>query len=551
VPKPLQVFVSSVQTELRDLRATVRDFLQAYGMSMHLAEDSGFPRVTGEKPYITCLRTVEESQLVVGVIQDQYGEAYTDWQSYPEYSGLSATHAEFLHALNLGKKFLLYINNSTDAAYALWKDDPSGYEALAGRGPDVDTLKLIDALMTRQVPPWRETFGSASDVIASLRRNLVNEIVESLHEQERRARGQAEYLTEQILAAAPEIRKKVQESIDPGVVAEIERLENERNKLEERLNDVQQASQQSFENLQNEKLATDAKLTTLQAEVEAQRVVLTMAAVGDAQWLHAVRTQMMPKQPGRVPFHNALEVAMRGYNVAGASQQPNLAEVTWSLLPYNEGGLHRGYRAGLIFRGSGFAPGVTWSERRKNGSPASLEDRAVWWRLPNIYFGDYLEVSTHDDPEEGPVGHLNFEFAVKNPEGQMSEWVAFSYPFDEAKLRETIRLSADRARGLVAAHDHAAAVEPFRKAMVYSDRLLGETDPQTVSLRREWDAALDNAALARLRFRKGDRVRLKDGQNVSKVGTIKELHLRHVHAYRVETEGGETVQVGDEDVMPF
>lgn len=103
----LQVFVSSMCYELRDLRAAVRDFLENLGMVPQLSNDPAFPRLSGEKPYVTCLRTLEECPLVIGLLECKYGQPFADWGAYPEYNDLSPTHAELRHTLKTGKKLLL------------------------------------------------------------------------------------------------------------------------------------------------------------------------------------------------------------------------------------------------------------------------------------------------------------------------------------------------------------------------------------------------------------------------------------------------------------
>ena len=202
-------------------------------------------------------------------------------------------------------------------------------------------------------------------------------------------------------------------------------LTEERKALEERLAGAQKESQVSLEALRREREALDAQIASLQAEHKNAQMVLTMAAVRDARWLTFVRSTYMPKQPGRVPFHNSLEVELRGYHAAGGQKKPILREVTWSKLSHTENNLHRGYKAGIIFKGSDFVPGVTFTHRRvgQNGPPPGNKD--YFWKLPNIYFGEYLEVSAHDDEVEGPLSWRDYEFQVKNPEGQLHVYLSF------------------------------------------------------------------------------------------------------------------------------
>jgi hypothetical protein len=170
---------------------------------------------------------------------------------------------------------------------------------------------------------------------------------------------------EKILNAAPEIRTAIQTQLNPDLTSLLQDLKEERAALENQLADMQQASQASIDALRREKQLLDVRIAELQSQISRAQMMLTMAAVRDVRWLKFVRTTLMPKQHGRVPFHNSAEVAMRGYHAAsGRRVTPVLHEVTWSKLLYTENKLHRGYKAGIIFKGSSFVPGVTYTNRR-------------------------------------------------------------------------------------------------------------------------------------------------------------------------------------------
>ena len=64
----LQVFVSSTCYELRDLRASIGDWLTQLGMKPVMSDEGGFPHIDGMPPYATCLRALEDCPLVIGVI---------------------------------------------------------------------------------------------------------------------------------------------------------------------------------------------------------------------------------------------------------------------------------------------------------------------------------------------------------------------------------------------------------------------------------------------------------------------------------------------------
>jgi hypothetical protein len=168
---------------------------------------------------------------------------------------------------------------------------------------------------------------------------------------------------------------------------------------------------------------------------------------------------------------------------------------------------------------------------------------------PNdIYYGDYLEVSTSDDPFEGSLSWRHCEFQVRNPEGQTSDWVEFTYPFDDAWLEgiriEQLQLGREiRARG-----NPVAAVEPMRKASVFSDRMFGLTHEETLRIKSEWEQTRNEAALKKLRFRAGDRLVVKAGPEAGKTGVVDRLLLNHLHTYVIKPLEGETFQAADAQV---
>lgn len=539
----LSVFVSSACYELRDLRAGVRDLLKSFGINPQLSEDPGFPRVSGDKPHVTCLRNLSECPLVIGLLERSAGTPISDWGSFFDYNDLRPTHAELRYALRENKKILLYIHRTTADAYFQWKISPMPYVS-NGRSPDLAMLELIDELLGNDPAPYYEQFNDASDVINSLRLNLLNEIYASLKEQEAQSRDQAEYLMEKILSASPNIRANIQSKLNKHLVTELEQLRRDRDNLEQQVAGAHEMSR----SLTEERNRLDERISELQNQEQKSRMMLTMAAVRDIRWLEHVRTTLMPKQPTRVPFHNTAEVALRGYHAgAGGRVVPVLSKVTWSKLPYAENGLHRGYRAGILFKGESFVPGITIAFRRVGeGLPAGNTD--YFWQMPSVYFGDYLELASGDNEPEAALSWRAYEFQVKNPTGQTSEWVGFSYQFDDKKLSLILEDSLKEGRRLAAAGSNQAAIEPLRKAMVFADRMLGVDAPLTIKIKREWNAALDNATLDKCRFRPGKQIRIVSGEHSGKRGVIEKIGLRNFLPYWVKVENGEDVAVGDDQV---
>ena len=355
---------------------------------------------------------------------------------------------------------------------------------------------------------------------------------------------------ERLDALSPELRHSILTKIDPSLIERVESLKSKHDLLEKELSDTQYRSGERVAELEEQSARLATELQQAQASLTSSRLALTSAAMKDLSWLTMIRTSMMPKQPGRIPFHNSSEVALRGYHASAGAQRavPLLTEVTWSSVSYQENSLHRGYYAALIFKGENFVPGAVYTCRRRGeGLPTGQSD--YFWRLPNIYFGDYLEVSTSDAAPEAPLSWRGYEFQVKNPEGHVSEWVNFSYPFDDKALENIRYESFQLGVQLLESGKASEAVEPLRKAYVFTDRMLGIDAQETQDKKAIWNRAIDEAALSKLRFRIGDRLTVVSGERAGASGTVEKLQLRHFHAYLIRAENGEgQFQASDEQV---
>jgi len=544
----LHVFVSSSCYELRDLRAAVGAWLKQLGITPQMSDESSFPHTDGMPPYVACLRVLEECSLVIVVIDRRYGASFQDWGPYSQFVGCSPTHAELRHALDLGKPVLIFVHHDVLNFYEVWRKNKDAFKSAAPQGLDEATLSMLLELKQRDPVPWIAKFSDVADLQNSLNAEFVNQLYTHLRERQKQTSDAARYLLDKITEAAPEVREQIAAGLNPDLVADRDELQNRLSTIEQELEKTKGASQECILDLEREKTDVHTRLDAVTQGLGQASLLLARAAMKDVSWLTLVRTTMMPKQPGRVPFHNSAEVALRGYHAAsGNRQKPVLQEVTWSPLEYVEGGLHRGYRAGIIFRGSNFVPGVTTTYRRRcEGLPAGQSD--YFWRLPNIYFGDYLEVASGDEPIEASLSWRGYEFQVKNPDGVKSDWVPFTFPFDDKQLDQVRRDSLEQGKRLLVAGKAAEAVEPLRKAYVFADRMLGIEHAETLSAKAILDKARCEAALAKLRFRVGAHLKVSVGSYAGQSGIVERLLLNHLHAYVIRPSEGESFQAADDQV---
>jgi hypothetical protein len=357
-------------------------------------------------------------------------------------------------------------------------------------------------------------------------------------------------LLDKIVEAAPQVRTRIEEDLNPTLVAEREALRRRVDEIQGELHRARGEDADRIAGLEREKSAVESRVAHATAQLNQTKLILGRAALRDASWLDYIRRTMMPKQPGRAPFHNAREVAIRGYH-AGPARDPALSDVTWSKVPYKENGLHRGYHAAIIFKGSNFDPGVMWTMRQIGETKPSAPHSDWFWRLPNIYWGDYLEVSCSEDEIESPLSWRGYEFQVRNPGArEPSAWIPFTYPYDLPLLIRVRDEALDAGLALLDAGNAAQAVEPLRKAMVFTQHLRDVAPSPSVDPGELHEKALDQAALTKLRFREGDALIVREGPHAGKRGIVERLLLRHLHAYLIRPDDGTPFQASDAQVAP-
>lgn len=541
----LQVFISSTCYDLRDLRASIKRYLEGLGITPLLSDEAGFPRENHISPYVSCLMTLEDCPLIIGIIDKRYGMSFKDWAPY-DYADISPTHAELRHTLRKQKKLLLYVHQDILSAYQIWRRHNNTFpEKSHPSVPDLKTLEMLEELKGNNPAPWIESFNDVTDIIRSLQSNLINEIYHSLRDQEKRNANQAAYIFEKILELSPDIRRQIEAQISPALNATLVSLEQKYTDLQAQLDASTKRSEEATQQILAEREQVLRELKEKKEEVSRSKLALAAAATRDLSWLTFIRTTLMPKQPGRVPFHNDAEVALRGYHCSNMRGAPILTRVTWSKLAYNENNLHRGYHAGLIFYGKNFAPGVTFAVREIGNTDPTT------WSLPNIYFDDYLELSAGQDEEEWPLYYKNQEFCVKNPGGECSEWVRFDYPYDIERSLTLIEEKAALGMQLADAGRHREADEYLRKASVMARFILGKDNARTIELesaletqRKKWD----QAERMLLKFIIGQKLRITKGEHQGKIVFVVNLLPTVVKQYYVSDEAQQRFLVADDEV---
>ena len=181
----IPIFVSSAQYGLEDLRAELRDFLTEMGAMPLMSSEAGFPDQEGLPPYAQCLRVLEKSLIVIGIIDRRYGQKMDDWGPYTKYAGLSPTHAELRHAIANNKRLHIYVREDVKAFYELYRKNKSDFENLAlPNGLDINVLKMFEEIKRSHPAPWIEGFSEVPVIKDSIRKRLISDLFQSLEQRE-------------------------------------------------------------------------------------------------------------------------------------------------------------------------------------------------------------------------------------------------------------------------------------------------------------------------------------------------------------------------------
>ena len=469
---PLTLFLSSTHYGLEDLRGEISDFLESLGVSCLLSSEGGFPSYPGMPPYASCLKALERCLMVVGVVDRRYGKPFDDWGPYPEYVGLSPTHAELRHARKLNKRLLVFVRRDVNSSYEMYRANLVEADKLAlPKGLDLKTLELYRELKLASPSPWIVAFDDVRDFKRSLREQLLNELYEAILQREATANAAIEVLTEAFLKSSPELRSSVMSAADPQMKMELRDFDDELAELEAKRAELGQARGRADQ----ERAALERTIAEIRANrvqvAESFRVSMAVAVAA------AVSGGLNNFLSGRVPGPKALptitdqQLAAVGIRFSGFSQgKPVVERVTYARVPQKaEDGTWRGYTACLQISGRDFAPGCQIQER-----PTGSNAETTFGWTPSVYSGQYLELSV--GAQEGmPIFYLGEEFRVKNPL-YSSEWVRLTFDHDRAvELALAERLLEDGA-GATADGRYEEAKEMLMSAHMRLNGLVGRAD---------------------------------------------------------------------------
>jgi hypothetical protein len=185
---------------------------------------------------------------------------------------------------------------------------------------------------------------------------------------------------------------------------------------------------------------------------------------------------------------------------------------------------------------------------RRKGELGQKDESNYFWRKPNLLVANYAEISTGGGETESSLSWRGYEFCIRNSASECSEWVEFEYPFDYDALNQEFDNAINDGNRAREGGDFENAEANLRKAWVFADRLFGSSDQRAKQLFQEREKNLDDLMLSRLRYRIGDQVRIRSGEQSGRSGIVRKLRLRHKFAYEIEDPGGALFSASDEQI---
>jgi len=209
------IFISSPHYGLEDLRGELFDFLSDFGTNPQLSSENGFPDHHGYKPYAQCLQVIESSLMVIGIIDYRYGTKMNDWgKKHIEFKGLSPTHAELRHTLNLKKRLLIFVREDIASYYDIYRINKNNLKNLnLPDRLDIDTLKMYEEMKKAENTPWIESFKDVRDIKKSIKQRLLSDLHKAIIDRDKINLSNSELLLEKVLELSPEIRDKLEEAL--------------------------------------------------------------------------------------------------------------------------------------------------------------------------------------------------------------------------------------------------------------------------------------------------------------------------------------------------
>jgi hypothetical protein len=184
------VFISSTETNLKDLRAELASFLSETGYQPILSSAVGFPDSSPNlEPWESCIPVLDHSFVMILIIDGKYGTAMP-WPNYErdmEGREVSPTHGEFLYSHSKYKRMFVFVRKELLTIYEVYKKsiETNGKEAtrtslkeILPNNVDFETLEFIEEIKNKKPISWITPFDDITDIKKEVKKKLLNQLSE-------------------------------------------------------------------------------------------------------------------------------------------------------------------------------------------------------------------------------------------------------------------------------------------------------------------------------------------------------------------------------------
>lgn len=158
--------ISSTVKDFKDARKMLKEVLVAAGYKVLISEDGSILTDSSEETYESCLKAVEQSDVIIFLVGSRYGSLYDKTHD------ISVTRQEYRHAKTIGRQYFVFVDSGVWTARSV-------YKSYLGKGlPFVESSLISDSRVidfideVNQEKKWIHQFSDVSDLIRQVKNQL-------------------------------------------------------------------------------------------------------------------------------------------------------------------------------------------------------------------------------------------------------------------------------------------------------------------------------------------------------------------------------------------
>lgn len=161
--KKIAVFLGSTSSDLKDVRAELRQLITTLGFKVICFEDPAFKRLPGKSAHDMCLDNIPDCDVYILIIDERYGDEYKGVN--PELNGKSITWAEADVALRKEKKICVFVRREVwlEKQTYTWNKE-KGIIIEPYHAKDKRVFDFIEYMATRNRDNWIDQFNDITDL---------------------------------------------------------------------------------------------------------------------------------------------------------------------------------------------------------------------------------------------------------------------------------------------------------------------------------------------------------------------------------------------------